>query len=251
MTEFMIKYGEKEHLEQIVRGTIRFAPSQTYIKLEELLHNKGQGDLLEGKFKIKVQSARMHDIESNDLVATLPSNSVITISVQDVNNMPVFCLSQYGKDDISDYINNSNYKISLDNEKIRGIQTDFPRATHALIILEPAKFINDINSIKGHQFVSDKVHYYDYSINSMEMLMYLTTGDETIKTNTETTMSMTYENRYRHLFCKDKSFSNQEEYRFIEIKELITEPAFYPITFTSKYLIVPIEQLKQPLQINI
>lgn len=249
MAQFMIKYGEKEHLEQIVKGSIRFAPSQTYIKLEEALHNKGQGDLLEGKLKLKIQGARVLDRENDNLIATLPSNSVIIISIQDVNNMPVFCLTQYGEDDISDYVDDSNYKITLSNEKLQGIQSDFPKATHALIILEPDRFINDINSIENHQFVSDRIRYYDYDINPLQMIMYLTTGSETIETNT--VMSMTYENRYRHLLCKDESFSNQEEYRFIELNELITEPVFYPITFTSKYLIVPIEQLKQPVQINI
>lgn len=249
MAQFMIKYGEKAHLEQIVKGSIRFAPSQTYIKLEEALHNKGQGDLLEGKLKLKIQGARVLVRENDNLIATLPPNSVIIISIQDVNNMPVFCLTQYGEDDISDYVDDSNYKISLSNEKLQGIQSDFPKATHALIILEPEKFINDINNIGNHQFVSDRIRYYDYDINPLQMMMYLTTGSETIETNT--VMSMTYENRYRHLLCKDESFSNQEEYRFIELNELITEPVFYPITFTSKYLIVPIEQLKQPLQINI
>lgn len=249
MSRFMIKYGEKEHLEQIVNGSIRFAPSQTYIKLEEALHNKGQGDLLEGKLKLKIQGARVHDRENDNLIATLPSNSVLIISIQDVNNMPVFCLTQYGEDDITDYVDDSNYKISLSREKLHGIQSDFPKATHALIILEPDRFINDIKSIENHLFVSDRIRYYDYDINPLQMFMYLTTGSETIETNT--VMSMTYENRYRHLLCKDKSFSNQEEYRFIELNELITEPVFYPITFTSKYLIVPIEQLKQPLQISI
>lgn len=209
MAQFMIKYGKKAHLEQIVKGAIRFAPSQTYIKLEEDLHNKGQGDLLEGKLKLKTQGVRVLDRENDNLIATLPPNSVIIISIQDVNNMPVFCLSQYGEDDISDYVDDSNYKISLSNEKLQGIQSDFPKASHALIILEPEKFINDINNIGNHQFVSDRIRYYDYDINPLQMMMYLTSGSETIETNTA--MSITYENRYRHLLCKDESFSNQEE----------------------------------------
>ena len=49
MAGFFIKYGEKEHLQQIIDGKLRFTPSQTYIKIEEKQHNKGQGDLLEGK----------------------------------------------------------------------------------------------------------------------------------------------------------------------------------------------------------
>ena len=66
--KFMIKYGKEEHLQQLVDGKIRFAPSQTYVRLEEAQHNKGQGDLLEGKMKIKMQSARLHSIETNELI---------------------------------------------------------------------------------------------------------------------------------------------------------------------------------------
>ncbi len=39
--KFMIKYGKEEHLQQLVDGKIRFAPSQTYVRLEEAQHNKG------------------------------------------------------------------------------------------------------------------------------------------------------------------------------------------------------------------
>ena len=41
MSLFMIKYGKKEHLKQIIDGKIRFSPSQTYISMEKELHNKG------------------------------------------------------------------------------------------------------------------------------------------------------------------------------------------------------------------
>ena len=51
-------------------------------------------------------------------------------------------------------------------------------------------------------------------------------------------------------FCKDISFSNQEEYRFIGLDELIMEPVFYSFSFNSQYLMVPIERLKQPLTIK-
>lgn len=92
--KFMIKYGKEEHLQQLVDGKIRFAPSQTYVRLEEAQHNKGQGDLLEGKMKIKMQSARLHSIETNELIRELSAGTMV-VSLQDVNNMPVFCISQY------------------------------------------------------------------------------------------------------------------------------------------------------------
>lgn len=89
MAGFFIKYGEKEHLQQIVDGKLRFTPSQTYIKIEEKQHNKGQGDLLEGKMKIKIEGARMYHPETNEYLGTLPKSTVV-ISIQDVSNMPIF-----------------------------------------------------------------------------------------------------------------------------------------------------------------
>lgn len=53
--EFMIKYGKAEHLQQIIDGSLRLTPSQDYIKIEESQHNRGQGDLLEGKMKIHME----------------------------------------------------------------------------------------------------------------------------------------------------------------------------------------------------
>lgn len=162
--------------------------------------------------------------------------------------MPVFCISQYGEQDVSNYIDSQNYTITLPEDKLNGIRKDFPKATHALIIIEPDKFINDVLGISGHRFINDSIHYYDYDINPLQMLMYLTTGSEGIQTNSP--MSFTYDNKYRSLLCKDIAFEKQDEYRFIEMDSLIKEPISYNFTFTSKYLIVPIEALNNSLEIK-
>ena len=80
-------------------------------------------------------------------------------------------------------------------------------------------------------------------MNGLRMYMYLTTGDEKLVNNG----TMTYDNRYRHLLCKDISFSNQKEYRFIITDELIESPAFYDFHFNSEYKIVPIEELYEKI----
>lgn len=238
MIKFLVKYGEKEHLQQIVDGKLRFTPSQTYIKLEEKQHNKGQGDLLEGKMKIKIEGARVYHPVTNEYLGTLPKG-IFTISIQDVSNMPIFCLSHYGEESIEEIDGVS--KIAIDGEHIEGVKRDFPKATHALIIYEPDKFNRSVMNIDDKNFVSDAIRYYDYDINPLQMYMFLTTGSEQIQT--EEHLSMTYENRYRHLLCKDISFENQREYRFVGLDELITEPKFYDFRFDAKYQIVPIDEL--------
>lgn len=199
----MIKYGKEEHLNQIVNGLLRFAPSQTYVKMEEILHNKGQGDLLDGKMKIKLESAKMYDYETNELKAVIP-NCIFTISIQDVNDMPIFCISHHGSEDTASYESINKYKISLRPDKLNCIKQDFIEATHALIIFEPDKFIAGVQTIKGHQIISDQIRYYNYDSNTFEMYKYLATGNAE-KSNNET-LTLTYENRYRHLLCKDIDF---------------------------------------------
>lgn len=241
----MIKYGEEAHLKQIIDGSLRFTPSQTYVKLEEAQHNKGQGDLLEGKMIIRFESLRIHHPETNKLLDVLPKGTV-TLSVQDVSDIPIFCLSSYGNESIEEQ-DDSKY-IVIDEQHLDDVKKDFPKATHALIILEPEKFINDVRNIKGHKIVDGEIRYFDYEINSLQMYMFLTTGDTELKRNEE--LSMTYKNRFRHLLCKDVSFENQKEYRFIGLEELIHEPIFYPFTFTSKYMLIPIDKLKKALLIE-
>ena len=64
----LIKYGEKEHLEKIEEGKIRFAPSQVYVKMEEDLHNKGQGDLLEGKFVFHAEGLKLTRTDTGETI---------------------------------------------------------------------------------------------------------------------------------------------------------------------------------------
>lgn len=56
-------------------------------------------------------------------------------------------------------------------------------------------------------------------------------------------MSVTYDNRYRHLLCKDNDFAIQQEHRFIVLDQLIDKPVFYPFHFSSTHIIVPIDDL--------
>jgi hypothetical protein len=243
---FMIKYGKKEHLEQLVTGSARFAPSQTYIKIEETQRNKGQGDLLEGKMRIKFEKVQLFDPDTKELLCTI-SNQTLLLSIQDVNNMPVFCLSIYDYSDTIEYLYKKEYSIAINKEKLNKITTDFPNADYALIILEPDKFIKDIVNIPEYNVVSDEIKYFDYDINTLQMYMFLT-GQTRAQSGS---YSLDYNNRYRHLLCKDINFAHQQEFRFIITDEKITAPKFYNIKFTSKYILVPISELSNGVLIKV
>lgn len=194
-----IKFGEEEHLKQIVNGKIRFAPSQNYIKTEMLQKNKGQGDLLEGKWVVHAESFVMESHDTHERVA-FPYKANITIGTVDVNNMPVFCLSRF---DCNDLIH-TDERFYLPDEIIQSVKKDFPKATHALIIFNAEEFVKQVSKADNHKMISDNIHYYDYDINDIRMMSFLTTGDELSYKTKGITFSMTYENRYRHLLCKNK-----------------------------------------------
>lgn len=246
MQGVFIKYGEKEHLQQIVDGNLRFSPSQNYIKLEMEEHNKGQGDLLEGKWVIHAEKFMMESHDTHE-VTCFPHKAKIVVGTVDVNDMPVFCISYYDGTFLSK--NGEVVSLHLGKNNLEAIRNDFPKATHALILTEPEIFVNDVKSIEGHRVVSDNIHYYDYEMNDVRMLSYLTTGDEESYKGKGITLSMTYENRYRHLLCKDVAFSAQSEYRFIVTDQLVDGAVFYPFELTSKYLLVEISTLEQPIEI--
>lgn len=239
-----IKYGEKDHLKAIMDGTIRFAPSQLYVKMEEELHNKGQGDLLEGKLVFYAEGLKMTCRETG-VVYNIPGKRRLCVQGQNINNMPVFCISEYGEE----YISKDNV-LNIPKDKIESIKSDFPNATHALVIVDSDEFVNAVRCADGHNIHSDSIHYFDYDYNSLNMMMFLSCGDENAAVPAgKLSLAVTYEDRYRILLCKDTEFKNQDEYRFITLDELSSEPEFYHFSYNGKYILVPIEELINPMNL--
>ena len=114
---FMIKFGQKEHLEQIVNGSIRFSPAEVYVKQEREQHERGQGDLLEGKIGIYFEQLQVKDEKTKDVVMERKQERVL-LTIDKINENPIFCLSEFHKDDVEDYVNMSNYRIKINEEKI-------------------------------------------------------------------------------------------------------------------------------------
>lgn len=233
---FLVKFGKRDHLQEIVEGMLRFSPSQTYIELEEKQHKKGQGDLLEGKMKIRCTSLKAYDPDTNEFLGEINNEVMLTMSIQDVKNIPVFCLTSGDKSHCIEYISDNRYKIKFNDIQKNTVINDFPDSDSALIILEPNKFINDIT--RKYISVSDIIRYYDYEILTLEMLC-LILGVNEIEPGKS--YSLKYENKYRHLLCKDISFVNQNEYRFLLLDEYIDKPKKYAFEFTSKYKLVSLD----------
>lgn len=238
--KFLVKFGENAHLQQIVDGDIRFSPSQKYIKQEQLLHDKGQGDLLEGKMKIPANAIQIYSNDTNELIdyanATSEAPIYVTISIQDVNNMPISCFLIGTDHDC--VVEHGHTRINFSDDIINTVKNDFHNPDSALVILEPQRYISDMK--KHLNVVASSIRYYDYSKCYVQQFSYLCTGDENADFKS---LSMTYENRYRHLLCKDIFFKNQKEYRFIKLDELIDVPKSYPFEFNYEYKLVSCEDL--------
>lgn len=242
---FFVKFGKREHLQQTIDGSLRFSPSQYYIELEEKQHKKGQGDLLEGKMKIKFTEAQLYHPDTNKLLGEL-KDSVFVMAIQDVKNIPVFCLTAGNKSHCIDFVNENKYTIKFNDVQRDTIEKDFPEADSALILAQPNNFINDIT--QKYKSVSDIIRYYNFDFPTMNMLCTILGVDE-IKPNTR--YSLTYDNKYRHLLCKDITFKNQNEYRFLILDEYIEQPRNYKFELTSKYLLVSLHDFFNGVEVNI
>lgn len=235
--QVFIKYGQKEHLEQLVSGSIRFAPTEDYISTEKSTGVKGQGDSDEGKLHIKSTRTVLqpHDGASS---ATIIPDLRACLSFEDVNRLPVFCLSQYSEEDMV-----NEQILKLPKEKVDVIKHDFPKATHALIIQEPETFISDVKKV-SEDVDSNEIKYFDYNYLWLDMLSFITSTSKDSKC-----FSLTTENIYRQLYCKNDTLKAQQEYRFILLDRYIDKAIFLPFKFSSKYKIVPIDDLYKEIEL--
>ena len=228
---FLIKFQKKKYLEEIINGLIRFTPSQNYIKQEMLLHDKGQGDMLEGKMLIRGQAKYYND----DFCCIVP-NANVKVDIQNVNNMPITCFLLGTKNDCIKYKDNKNYIIKLTNDTIQTIKNDFHNPDSALIIPNPQKYINDMKTT--FNAVASSIRYYNYDIQTVQRLNFLSSGDENVRCD-----KLYYKYRYRHLLCKDISFKNQKEYRFIRTDILIDKAEKYYFPFNYDYRLISTDEL--------
>lgn len=241
----MVKYGKKEHLQQIIDGKMRFTPSQHYIDIEEAQQIRGQGDRLEGRMELSPGKFVFCNPNHGEVIRSV-DEATATVSIYDVDKMLLSCFAAYDEKCIIDYVNEKEYKILLPNEIQECINRDFPVATHALIILEPNKFIQRVCDIKGHKIIGDSIKYFRR--DEPEKYVYWATGGVTLKSGKYTLYG---KNRYRFLLTKDKSFENQHEYRFICLDTISEKPIQYSFEFISEYMLVPIRDLQKGIQVNL
>lgn len=254
---FLVKFGKREHLEDIIKGEIYFTNAKRLIEIESIKMRKGQGDSGEGRTKIAFNSARLYNTATGKLEREITDN-ILDLGYQYVPDIPVFCLTAvYEKDMTRNTDGTVTINIS-DNIK-KNIKSSFDEADAALIIKAPQIFDKDIRSYFNNLCESDVMKYYknmSKGVITIEMIEYiagsyknlnLSEKDYLVKLTTSisnSTYYFTLQNLHRILFCKDAEyFKDQQEYRFVAYQYSIDKPQKLPIKTSAEMEIVDIDNV--------
>jgi hypothetical protein len=218
--KYLLKFGERNHLESLQKGNLYFSNAMTFRYYEENLFIKGQGDRLEGGSFIAAQNLTMIDNENDDLVFTGVKGNIF-IHYEPANLLPVYCLfTCFDKDCVEV---DGSLRIRLSEDIKQSIISHFPKADTVAIIKNPEQFINDVYSTIGFECKSDTVKYFHLlgfggefgKANDLAYFKYLSQDIPPKKENGKKVYSFNAQYVYRSLLCKDVFFEKEQEYRFI------------------------------------
>ena len=247
---YFLKFSKREYLEQFNKKALYFSNAETLRGIEENNKIKGQGDRLEGTMRVFATNAELRDPDTGKIVRQF-GNSILNVVMEPPNKMPVFCLfSVYKKDCIID--DEGHYHIHLSDKIKQTIHDHFPNANSVAVIPNPSNFISEIENSIGYRMESDNVHYFKIEngvspgqgiapVLDLEMIKYLTNSDP-FDYSKPWSFSFTVDMAYRHLFCKDTFFSDEQEYRIVLPEESINIGKTYPVDFCEQIEIYDLDE---------
>lgn len=251
---FLLKFGEREHVEEFVTGVLYCSNAKTFWGIEDKLKIKGQGDILEAGMKTFAQRMVMQEHETGKItVINTPVNALAHI--EPAERIPVFCMFAVC-DDNCETDPDGTLSIRLSEKTIVTIREHFPKADSVAIISNPEQFIDDVKYSIGHRIEHELVHYFyidkglevknsDQRAMDMEYMKYLMQDTPPRKENGKTIYSFGAEYAYRTLFCKDIFFKDEYEYRFVLPEELIDAGTKYPVNLRESIQISPLDEFLQ------
>lgn len=247
---FLLKFGEREHLESFVSGNLFCSNAVIFLGIEEKLKIKGQGDILEAGSKIFGQNMYMQELGTENVTFfNLPSTALV--HYESAKNIPVFCMFSVFDTDCEIDADGSE-KIKLSDKIKCCIKEHFPNADAVAIISNPEKFIADVKNTIGCRIEHECVHYFhiDKGLETqtsgqiamdMEYMKYLVQDVPPVIENKRKIYSFSAKYVYRALFCKDVFFSDEQEYRIVLPDETITESILYPVKLSEKISIMSLD----------
>ncbi len=248
--QFLIKFGERQYMQRLAEGYLYFSYAKKFREIEEKLQQKGQGDYLEGSAKIHGTNMQIYDRDTGEYWGQVAKATTIC-HFAPANQIPVFCLFTCYKD----YCickGDNEFSINLPENIVCDIRNHFNKADTAAIIVEPRQFIDDINKSFNNLSKAERVHYFNISgiptkdgqvAQDMEYHKYLTqdTPPEKVKGGIKYSFSADYV--YRSLFCKDKFFENENEFRILLPDKEIFEPKEFYVRTTSPIKLFDIDSI--------
>lgn len=244
--KFLLKFGKREHLESLVKGSIYCSNAITFWGIEDKLKIKGQGDILEAGTKMFAQKMMIQDPDTKEVIAKCGKASGL-VRIEPAEKIPVFCMFAVLEEDckVNEY---ENVIINLSEDKKQTIKEHFSKADAVVIIPNPEVFIEDVRKSIGTEIKAEKVNYFhiDKGLETkdgriamdMEYMKYLMQDVQPVKVDGATKYVLHADYAYRVLFCKDIFFEKEQEYRIVLPNEIIDVGKSCPVQFSSDYEVI-------------
>lgn len=256
--KYLVKFGERVHLEDILKNKLYFTNPQRLKEIEEEQLLRGQGDASEGKTIIKATTLKAYEHGTHKEIFSL-NDTTINMGYENLPSIPVFCLTAgYSEDCL---VENGKEYVKLKERVKKEIKKSFKKADAALIIKTPDIFINNVMKIFNGKCAHYEIKYFDdlskgklyiqwvdFVLNQSDIQQEYKIDELGRKVRNS---SLTTENVHRVLFCKDSFFKNQQEYRFVAYDSLIAMPQSYDFDLTADVELVDISKVFDGAHIKI
>lgn len=239
---FLLKFGEKKHMERLAEGYLYFSNAKSFRKIEEKLLIKGQGDLNENVIEIPATSFVAKYPGTDDVAFEVNTHSAVNLFNAESDDYPVMCFYACTDEDCN--LEDGKYKLNLSEETKDTIKQHFPKADTVAIINSPEIFIEDcektLKELKHEHVNYFKLHNTKYLDGRYMAYLFNISINNLGNMNS---FSFRNSEAYRLLFCKDEYFKSEKEYRFVLNLRTKDLPKDYKINTTSDIILKDIEDL--------
>lgn len=235
-----VKFGKSKYINRLFNGKIYFSNAVKFREIEKVTGLKGQGDAFEAIMQLK--NGHVNTDLHREQSFSQP-NTTVSLKFADTDKIPVFCLSCIASEDCEIKEKNGKQILTVGSEFRDTIKGHFPEADTAGVFFQPQLFSTSL--IQLGVVAHERVEYFDFTPNGVikEMIEYVTKNPGVISERNRILLSMrmktdyekpselkiTEKNMSRILFCKDKYFVGEKEYRIILSNKRICAPQDYSI----------------------
>jgi len=198
----LVKFGCKEHLEEIRRGSLYMNPVKRFQKLEEENSKRGRGDDSDGKIYLPGARVRFIPEDGGPNLECIAYN----LQIKPVQQNYIFCMFAINKKCIVDIVlDDINRKLIVEaqfsEDQKKTIRSHFGDVDGALYIHDPKGFLRDVENAAAQHKSACMHKEVDYANKFL-------TDEETAKKLVE------YDLQYA-AFYKDRFFCDENEYRIM------------------------------------